>query len=490
MKHLKRTLAALLALSSMLALAACGGESGGTSESSAEDSSAYKEADEHAADTSLAADYIKNDPYLADVQGKTVYWLSYYDLNPINNQDRSVALQLFEDEYGGKIEYISCTSETKFDTLASRILGGDPVDMFPYEWDAVPNGVVKDQYQPLDDYIDLSEDMWDGMQDVMDMYEYKGAHYVVPYCLSDPLLITYSRSLCEENGLDDPYELYEDGEWDWDVFMDMMTTFVGNAEDGETRYGINGWFGQAMIQSTGETIINYDGEKFSNNIKSNAIETAENVMEDIMNRKLYDPTWYSYFPDDGKTLFYAMADWSLGESNVKNNVDPEINEDGIVEEGDLMIVPFPKNPDTDEYYLNCNFGAKMLVKGSENGAAVGAYIKCERLAAITEEYQEAAKLKALIPEKSAAGVLKKYITEEQYDALQEYKDPENITPVFDFGYGMGSRMYGSGDYTYETRGIMDNITTAILNGEKDSWAVIRDEWAAVIDEVVAEYNNK
>ena len=40
---------------------------------------------------------------------------------------------------------------------------------------------------------------------------------------------------------------------------------------------------------------------------------------------------------------------------------------------------------------------------------------------------------------------KSYVTEEQYDALQDYKDPKNITPVFDFGYGMGSRMYGDGE---------------------------------------------
>ena len=72
-------------------------------------------------------------------------------------------------------------------------------------WDAVPNGVTKEQYQPLDDYLDLSDDIWSDMSDVIEMFKYKDKHYVVPYCLSDPLLITYNRSLCEENGLDDPY---------------------------------------------------------------------------------------------------------------------------------------------------------------------------------------------------------------------------------------------------------------------------------------------
>ena len=265
---------------------------------------------------------------------------------------------------------------------------------------------------------------------------------------------------------------------------------VRNAKDGETRYGINGWFGQAMVQSTGETFVKYDGSKFSNNISNPAIEEAEGVMEEIMSLGLYDPTWYGYLPDDGSTLFFGMADWALGASNVKADPNPDYEDDGFVEENDLMIVPFPKQPGSDEYYLNCNFGAKMLVKNSDKGDAVAAYIKCERLAAMIDEYKDAAKEKAIIPEVNAQGKLKSYVTEEQYDALQDYKNPKNITPVFDFGYGMGSRMYGDGEYTYETRGVMNNLTSALLNGDKDSWAVLRDEWSSVIDEVIDGYNNK
>lgn len=488
MNSLKRLLSLALILLLSAVFSACG--SGSSSEAGSSNSEFYKKTNEYSTDVSFVSDYVKNDPALKDVQGKTIYWLSYYDVNPSNNQDRSVALSIFEDEYGGKVEYISCTSENKFDVLASRILSGDPIDMFPYEWDALPNGVVKDQYQPLDDYINFDDEIWDGMENVLDMYKYRGKHYVVPYNICNPLILTYSRSMCEENGLPDPYELYTKGQWNWDTFMDMMTSFSGNAAEGETRYGINGWFGQAMIQSTGETVINYDGEKFSNNIKSESIESAENVMEDIMRCGLFDPVWHGYLNDDGSTLFFAMADWALGDSNVLNDPEPEINEEGFVESNDLMIVPFPKDPDAGKYYINCSFGGKMLVKNSENGAAVGAYIKCERLASITEEYAESSKQKSLIVEKNEAGAIKKYVTEEQYDALCEYVDPKNITPVFDFGYGMGSRMFGDGEYTYETRGIMDNISTALLNGDKDSWAVIRDEWSSVIDEILADYNNK
>ena len=63
--------------------------------------------------------------------------------------------------------------------------------------------------------------------------------------------------------------------------------------------------------------------------------------------------------------------------------------------------------------------------------------------------------------------------------------------MFDFGYGMGDRMYGSGDYTYETRGVMNNLTDTLLEGNEavDSWAALRDAWTGVITEEVERFNS-
>lgn len=473
MNNLKRFLAGILSITAiMTATVSCSKE-----EASSENNEHYKSQDDIAVE---AGDDIKGEND-ADITGQTIYWLADYDLNPTNNNDRSVALSLFEDVYGGKIEWIQTDSENKFSTLAQRLLAGDPVDMFPYEWDAVPNGVTKNQYQPLDPYYDILEmdtELWDDMTDVIDMFEYNDSHYVIPYAVSDPLLITYSRKLMEAEGLDDPRELYEDGEWDWDAMMEMMNSFVSNAPEGVTRYGINGWFGQAVMQSTGETVVKYDGEKFINNINSPEIEKAQLLLQEMATNNLYQPGWIGYFPDDQNTLFFAMANWALGGSNAKN------------QDADLMVVPFPKSPDADDYYLCANFAAKMLVDGSDKGEAVATYIKCERLAATNEEYMEVAKQKALIVEQTASGITKSYITEEQYDAIQEYLDTNNTTPVFDFGYGMGDRMYGDGEYTYETRGVMNNLESTLLEGNEtvDSWATLRDAWTGVIDEEIAKFN--
>lgn len=470
MNKLKRTCALLLALSLTAAATACGGSSSSESEGRTK---SQDDVSLDTADTAINA----GDP---DISGQTIYYLGIYDLNPTANQDRTVALTLFEDVYGAKIQTIKSTSETLFTDLANRINGGEPVDMFDYQWDSVPNGVEKGQYEYLDDYIDLSDPIWDGMSELIEKYKYKGHYYVVPYSVSDYIAITYSRNLIEEEGLTDPYKLYQEGKWDWDAFMSSMKTFVANAEDGETRYGCAGWFGQAIVQSTGESIINYDGQKFSSNVMSGNIEKAELLQEELTRLNLFDTTWYGTYPNDGSVLYYGMAPWHLGQSNVMNP------------DGDLFLVPFPKMPGADKYYLCGNAAAKMLVKNSDKGDAVAAYIKCERLAATKEEYKQAAKEKALIETKTAAGKVTSYLTEEQYDFMQTWYTSEDIVPMFDFGYGMGTRMANE-TYAYETRGVMNNFMDGLLQqfeGTPATWAELRSAWQGVVDEVVEEFNAK
>ena len=109
--------------------------------------------------------------------------------------------------------------------------------------------------------------------------------------------------------------------------------------------------------------------------------------------------------------------------------------------------------------------------------------------AVSETKEKLETLKAAAEQASTA-LANGDISQEQYDALQTYLDTDNITPVFDFGYGMGERMYGDGEYTYETRGVMNNLTTALLEGNEavDSWASLRDAWTGVISDDVDRFN--
>lgn len=412
--------------------------------------------------TEIMTETVPSEEPVKDASAQVIYWLADYDINPADGNNRSVALTLFEDQFGGKISWIPCTAENKLDTLTSRILIDEPVDMLPYEPDMFPAGVINNQFAPLDDYLDLNDPVWDGMREAIDMYADQGQHYVVPYAVSDTMLITYSRKMCQENGLEDPYVLYQKGEWDWDVFMEMMKTFTAN---GKERYGICGSFGQALIQSTGKTVIGFDGEQFSNHIADTDIESAEECMAEIQRLKLYDAGWYNHFPEAQNILFYSMPDWSVGGS-VSANPD-----------ADLMVVPFPKSPDADTYYLTGNYSARMLVKGSDKGEAVAQYIYCERVAETEEAYRSAVKALKLAEDNPVTGGM----TEEQYEAIEAYR--QNHLTVFDYGYGMG--MYTQNAYTDETKGIMNHL---INEKATESWAVRRDRYAPQIDSILETYH--
>lgn len=402
-----------------------------------------------------------------DITGTEIVWLSDYDLNPQEGNPRSVAVALFEDIFGGHIRYVQTSARNKYTTLSAMILSGEEVDMFEYEQEDFPKGVLSDQYQPLDPYfrsMGMDTGIWNGMYDVIDSLEYKGGHYVIPYSLSNPSVLTYSRKLIKDYKLDDPYELYKKGKWDWNAFMKISESFSTKTN----RYAVSGDIGSMLIHSGGEKVVNQKNGKLINNINNASLRYAELLMQNMYNKALYSTAWNEYYTTD--TLFFAYDSWTLGTSNVMN---PDM---------DLMVVPAPKFPKADRNYITCDFNAKMLVKNSEKGDAVATYIQCERIASTQPAYIQGAKEYALVPETTSDGAIKSYITEEQYDALQEFIDTSEVTPVFDYAYGMDDRLSGSG-------GIMEVLSNHYLAnaGTETDWKNLRNSYYSIIREVIEAY---
>ena len=403
----------------------------------------------------------------ADIRGMEIVWLSDYDLNPQIGKERPTSVALFEDIYGGKIRFVQTSFKNKYNTLSAMILAGDEVDMFEYEQGEFPKGVLSQQYQALDPYfrsMGMNYDIWENMEDVIESLEYKGEHYVIPYSFSNPIVMTYSRKLIRDYELDDPYELYQNDQWNWDTFMNIAETY--HSKTGKPA--VRGDFGNSLIHSSGYRIIDYQNGKPVSNINHAPLRYAELFMQEMSRKNLYSSTWSDFYTTE--TLFMANNSWTLGTSNVNN---PNM---------DLMVVPVPKDPDVEGNYIICNLDAKMLVKNSTKGDAVATYIMCERIVASQPEYQESAKAYAITPVKSSSGKVKSYITAEQYDALQSFTDPARVTPVFDYIWGMGNTLSGSG-------GIMESLSnTFLINGGYESdWKNLRNSYYEAINEVINEY---
>ena len=467
MKKFLRTAAGLLALASAMSVTFSCNKKGGSS-SVPETTAETTEAKKKAVDLNIT-------------------WLSYYDINPSSTkgEKRSPALALYQDNFGGTVKYIKTDRDNLYTKLSEMIKAGDEVDMCPYEPDCFPAGAADGLFAPLDDYYEElgmnTKKLWDDMKPVADTLAYGGKHYVIPYALTDPFVLTYSRKLVQDEGLDDPLKLYKENKWDWDTFMNMMTKFKEKDNPGEVqRYGIAGRFGHALLQSTGTSVVTYDGTGFKNNINDKSIEKAELLLKEIADKQLYRINWTDHFPEDKSTLFYAMQDWSLSISNTE------------AEGNDLMVVPFPKAPDADKCSLWCDMSARMLVKNSTRPEAVATFIMCERYAATDKKFTEAAKQEALTVKKGVTGQTRSFISEEQYNALQSYLDPKNLNFSYDFAYGMGKKMSGMGDYTYETKGVMDKLAEEFLSGSDKyaSWEELRKDMSPIIDKEIEKYNKQ
>ncbi|MCM1524245.1 MAG: ABC transporter substrate-binding protein [Ruminococcus sp.] len=460
MTNYKKITAGAAALSIALSLTACGNNDGQSVETQPDVTTT--------AATEWTGDSIEVDDLDevldVDTQGKTMKWMGIYDLNPTNDSpERSPELALFEDTYGAKIEYMPTTSDKRFDDLATSILGGSPPDIFVYEWRTFPYDISKNQYQPIDSLVDWSKPKWADVKETADQFIWKGEHYIAPlgYSFNDTQVLMYNKTTVANEGMEDPYEMYLNGEWDWTAFTDMMKTFVENASDGQERFGIGGWWANAFVYTAGETMVTYDGEKFGNNLRSAKIERAQGVLEDIFKNNLIKRGWIggeSAFTDDSM-LFYSMGTWAY-DAAAKSKPDDVI-----------QIVPFPKDPDQDNYYVSNKVFSYMWVQGSDNADCVAAWLDCNRSVYYYDNYKEATKEKLLL---NSPGW-----TSEMYDIAMDFYDSDKFVQAYDYGYGLSTFM---GD------DVMTLLYEGIANEQFESWVQAREEYVGIVDEEIKVYN--
>jgi len=453
MKNSKRVIAGAMALLSAVSVASCGSSSGGDSSSSYVDKVKVASTDDIAT--------------IPDGSEKELEWLSYFDINPTKKEpEKRTDLTLFEEK-GGKIKYSQTSSMNKYDKLAARLMSNNPPDMFWYEQSMTfPANCIKEMFQPVDDIVDFDSAMWSDVKDVAEQFTLNGKHFVAPINFLPGSVITYDKSMIDAAGLDDPYELYQNGEWNWDNWYDMMSEFVSNAPADVERFGINGWFQTQVIQQTGKTMVNYDGEKFTNNINDPDIERAEDLLYQVGKNNLVNGNWLGNAKQalkDGNLLFYCMGTWAMTGNNGPSDADT------------WRVVPVPSGPNPDEKHMTSDMTAYMWVRGSTAKEAVKCWYECCRMANTDETYKENGKEKFLNANPNW--------TEDMYQVIVDCSSSE-YNQVFDYGYGISSTMSDDNaneDGNCVTRKLYEYTNKADDNGKQFSWTELRESYSATVD---------
>lgn len=200
----------------------------------------------------------------------------------------------------------------------------------------------------LDDYIDYGVSRYEGYADAL-MYV-DGKHY--SYMPNDRTAnslgytITYNTTILSGAGCEDPFELYEQGKWDWDAFTEIVrkTTQV-DSEGNITCFGVGGSnLLDALLLSNGVSPIQLDtkNKKFVCGLYTEAGMNALDQLRTI----LYDIK--------GADDWYGSHNSALGfkDSKMAMLIGPQYYGGQFVSVGmPIMTVPLPKGPDVD-YYVN------------------------------------------------------------------------------------------------------------------------------------------
>lgn len=407
-----------------------------------------------------------------EIADKEVKWLAHYDINPTTNgASKSVALEMFEQKYGGSVKYYATTWGNRYNDLSTFVLGGEGIDIFPgddvYNF---PKGIISGMFQPIDNYVDMNSAIWQDVKQGMEAYAFGGKHFNLVTSVTAEEIVIYNRSTIENNGLDDPWELYKEGNWNWETFKGVLQEFVDEDND---QWGIDGyWAENALFCSAGVPTVGTteDGQLICN-LKDATVEKAMNFQYDLFNDGLVFPReQFSFkeqpqFMGEGRQIFYIIGPYALdgAPETWTHAIDPE----------DVGVVPVPSPAGSDPYQL-AKINGYALCKGANNPEGAVAFAEC----AIVGGNDEGA---IAISDRKKKDDSK--LSDEIIANLKEIDELARQYPVVDLASGCSTDIAN-----YTTQGGDDVGTRAALHGT--DWASNRDAIADTIILLVDEVNTE
>lgn len=422
----------------------------------------------------------------------TVRYLGIYDIR--SDPKGKEQCLLFESEmFGGKIEYICAPSSLSLnDKLASLISSDDSPDLVTKDALRYPGNISKDYFEPLDKHIDLNSALWKDMKSVIDSYAWNGKHYYYPHTISTSYAINYNKKTIKDNNLPDPYELYKQGKWTWEAWLDIMVRFCDKSEDNIGYYAIHSTI-DPFILTTGTPLIDAKPNgTISNNLQSYNVNRAMQFLEKLSREGLsysdrftpwVDPATFAVCSD--KLLFYCMEPyWAYTAATEKIQNPQGVDNDIFNTASDFAFVPFPKDTNSDKYYLASDTFGYLIPKGSKNINGAVEFINLNRAYELDAQIQAQVKKDHIDPEPIVyssgkySGKQKWQITwdKDQYELWCEMRDPEKFSLVFEDCYGFNSEL---DDLIYEA-------VTGVIS-HNGSWTQLSDGISQSVNDEIGGY---
>lgn len=476
----KKLLAIFLAAIMIVALVGCGGKKRVPIELtlSTEDSEAILNA---------AGIYLP-EAEATPAAGTHITWYAWFDdfHNYSEGEVVNTGYFTFKNRYGCDIDWVECVWDERFSQLANLMLAGTSPDFYNAETENFPYYALHNTFQPINDYIDLDDPLWDGISDYMRNYFSIGDDvYLLCTDLYFGNILAYNRRVFDEWGFDDPAELFYNNEWTWDEFYEMCTDFSDPDDD---RYALDGWFySRALQRSCGKPLVSYDVDldQFVSNMDDVGLERAGNLLYDLNKNECIYPYYAKGYKvrnqgasgaaDFGDGLKEGDLLFSCGGPyHITGPVDEISAEYADVTANELMFVPMPRDPNGNgEQLVESDPMGYCIVKNAPNPEGVALLAMCDRFKAIDPTVMSVDRKQKV----------EKYLwTDEMldmYDKCVELANGENVILAYDenaLGSSLGK--------------ICTDIERNGMQSDAQTWAQIKEQHEDQISYYLEELNSE
>lgn len=377
---MKKILCLLLALLMVFTLFACSSTKEPTGDNT--DSTAdTPDVTEDTPFTGLEMEWTEQDEMFKSIAGTTITKIG----NPADLDEWSLQVhQEFMERYDVKINWLNMTYDEYTSKLPQLVATGNAPDTAVMTDATSLAFMYQGLCAPIDEYLDLDDPYWD--HDVLEAYKMDGHYYAVNTNEVETFFVYYNRTLFEELALDDPYELYMNGEWTYDKLREIAQKATIYEDDNTTvkTYGIGTHAREVFVLANGGKFIDYDeaNNTYVSTLKDKATITGLNFLRDLIADGSMNPSiqGFTEFPGRKIAMFVERPMNAIGNYDLLNTMEDEIG-----------IVPFPQGPDTDVTYAPSIFVTNFVPTNCKNplGGMAWNYFWARRLAEGAEERDEA-----------------------------------------------------------------------------------------------------
>ena len=297
---------------------------------------------------------------------KVLYW------RPLTTDEKAV-IKSFENQTGMKVQVKNATNAAgPYTELISASLAakeGYDIAMFNnIHFPGRPTSIM----QPLNDIkgFDFNDPAWD--KAMMDTQKINGKYYgvnIVGSTQCEFVTMYFNDTMFKNRGVKTPRKLYEEGNWNWDTFLECAKAMTYK-ENGVQVYGyINRGTGYMTywLQAAGIDFVTYDGSKFTNNISNaNLLNTVKYYNEFRTKHKIMGDNTYGvpHFRAGEAAMFSVISYAMFKESDTKFSQ--------MTDTIDAVPFPMPKGQKQVAIVDSTLFG---ILKGANNAEGAAHFLR-------------------------------------------------------------------------------------------------------------------